>query len=53
MHTTKHDKSMTYKHFRKKYMNAENSQIVTLLKGEILNINANNENNEHESRGGI
>jgi hypothetical protein len=53
MHKTIHDKSMTYKHFRKKYMNAENSQIVTLLKEEILNINANDENNDHESRRGI
>jgi hypothetical protein len=29
-------------------MNAENSQIVTLLKEEILNINANDENNDHD-----
>jgi hypothetical protein len=31
-------------------MNAENSQIVKLLKEEFLNFNANNEINNHESR---
>ncbi len=50
---TTHDKIMTYKHLRKKYMNAENSQIVTLLKKETFNFNANDENNDHESRRGI
>jgi hypothetical protein len=34
-------------------MDAGNSLIVTLLKEEILNFNANNENNDHESRKGI
>ena len=53
MNKTIHDKIMAYKHLRKKYMNAENSQIVTLLKEENLNFNANAENNDHESRRGI
>jgi hypothetical protein len=47
MSKTIHDKIMAYKHLKKKYMNAENSQIVTLLKEEIPNFN---ENNDHESR---
>jgi hypothetical protein len=50
MNKTIHDKIMTYKHLRKKYTSAENSQIVTLLKEESLNFNANDENNDHESR---
>jgi hypothetical protein len=53
MDKTIHDKIMAYKDLKKKYKDAENSQIVSILKEQIISFNANDENNDHESRRGI